>query len=33
MDPSTGEQLQRLLNEVMDQPREVLDRVKGVLAD
>ena len=33
MDPSTGEQLQRLMNEVMDQPREVLDRVKGVLAD
>ena len=33
MDPSTGEELQSLLKEVMDQPREVLDRVKKVLAD
>jgi hypothetical protein len=33
MDPSTGEQLQKLLKEVMDQPREVLDRVKTILAN
>ena len=33
MDPSTGEELQSLLKEIMDQPREVLDRVKKVLAD
>jgi tripartite-type tricarboxylate transporter receptor subunit TctC len=31
MDPSTGEELQSLLKEIMDQPREVLDRVKRFL--
>jgi hypothetical protein len=33
MDPSTGEELQSLLKEIMDQPRDVLDRVKKILAD
>ena len=33
MDPSTGEDLQALLREIMDQPREVIDRVKKLLAD
>jgi tripartite-type tricarboxylate transporter receptor subunit TctC len=33
MDPSTGEELQNLLKEIMEQPREVLDRVKKVLAN
>lgn len=33
MDPSTGEDLQALLKEVMDQPREVIDRVKKLLAE
>jgi len=33
MDPSTGEELQNLIKEIMEQPREVLDRVKKVLAN
>jgi tripartite-type tricarboxylate transporter receptor subunit TctC len=33
MDPSTGEDLQLLLKEIMDQPREVIDRVKKLLAE
>jgi len=33
MDPSTGEDLQALLKEIMDQPREVIDRVKKLLAE
>jgi len=33
MDPSTGEELQALLKEIMDQPREVIDRVKKMLAE
>ena len=33
MDPSTGEDLQILLKEIMDQPREVIDRVKKLLAE
>jgi len=31
MDPSSGEELQALLKEIMDQPREVIDRVKKIL--
>jgi hypothetical protein len=33
MDPSTGEELQALLKEIMDQPRDVIDRVKKLLAE
>jgi tripartite-type tricarboxylate transporter receptor subunit TctC len=33
MDPSTGQELQKLLKDVMDQPREVLERVKMILSD
>ena len=33
MDPSTGQELQKLLKDVMDQPREVLERVKAILAN
>jgi tripartite-type tricarboxylate transporter receptor subunit TctC len=33
MDPSTGEELQALLKEIMDQPREVIDQVKRILAN
>ena len=33
MDPSTGEDLQALLKEIMDQPREVIDQVKKILAN
>jgi tripartite-type tricarboxylate transporter receptor subunit TctC len=33
MDPSTGEELQGLLQEIMDQPKDVIDRVKKILAD
>ena len=33
MDPSTGEELQTLLNEIMNQPREVIERVKKILTD
>jgi tripartite-type tricarboxylate transporter receptor subunit TctC len=33
MDPSTGEELQALLLEIMDQPKEVIERVKKILAD
>jgi tripartite-type tricarboxylate transporter receptor subunit TctC len=33
MDPSTGEELQTLLLEIMDQPKEVIERVKKILAD
>ncbi|HEY7317385.1 MAG TPA: tripartite tricarboxylate transporter substrate-binding protein [Candidatus Binatia bacterium] len=32
MDPSTGEDLQALLKEIMDQPRAVVDQVKKILA-
>ena len=31
MDPSSGEELQALSKEIMDQPREVIDRVKKIL--
>lgn len=31
MDPSTGEELQALINEVMNQPAEVVERVKKIL--
>jgi tripartite-type tricarboxylate transporter receptor subunit TctC len=33
MEPSSGEDLQTLIKEIMEQPREVLDRVKKVLAN
>ena len=31
MDPSTGERLQALANEVINQPAEVVERVKSIL--
>ena len=31
VDPSTGEDLQTLLNEILNQPREVIERVKKIL--
>jgi tripartite-type tricarboxylate transporter receptor subunit TctC len=33
MDPSSGEELQALLQEILDQPKEVIERVKKILAD
>jgi tripartite-type tricarboxylate transporter receptor subunit TctC len=33
VDPSTGEELQALLNEIMDQPPEVIERVKKILKE
>lgn len=33
MDPSSGEDLQKLLNELLDQPKEVIDRVKKILTE
>jgi hypothetical protein len=33
MEHTSGETLQALLKEIMDQPREVIDRVKKILAD
>jgi tripartite-type tricarboxylate transporter receptor subunit TctC len=33
VDPSTGEELQALLNDILNQPREVIDRVKKILAE
>lgn len=33
MDPSAGEDLQTLVKEIMDQPRDVIDRVKKILTD
>jgi tripartite-type tricarboxylate transporter receptor subunit TctC len=33
VDPSTGEELQALLNEIMDQPPEVVERVKKILKE
>ena len=33
VDPSTGEELQALLKEVMDQPKEVIERVKKILGN
>jgi tripartite-type tricarboxylate transporter receptor subunit TctC len=33
MDPSTGEALQALLQEIMDQPKEVVERVKKILSE
>jgi hypothetical protein len=32
VEPSTGEELQSLLQEVLDQPPEVTERVKKILA-
>jgi hypothetical protein len=33
MEHTSGETLQVLLKEIMDQPREVIDRVKKILAE
>jgi tripartite-type tricarboxylate transporter receptor subunit TctC len=33
MEPSTGEEMQALLQEIMEQPSEVIDRVKKILTD
>ena len=33
MDPSTGEELQALLQEIMDQPPEVIERMKKILSE
>lgn len=33
MDPSSGEELQTLMNEIMNQPREVIERVKKILTE
>ena len=33
MEHTPGEDLQALLKEILDQPREVTDRVKKILAD
>jgi tripartite-type tricarboxylate transporter receptor subunit TctC len=33
VDPSTGEELQALLNDILNQPREVIDRVKKILQE
>jgi tripartite-type tricarboxylate transporter receptor subunit TctC len=32
VDPSTGEELQTLLNEMLNQPPEVIERVKKILS-
>jgi hypothetical protein len=31
MDPTSGEELEKLANRIMDQPIEVLERVKNIL--
>jgi hypothetical protein len=31
MDPSSGEELQALLQEIMNQPKDVIERVKTIL--
>jgi hypothetical protein len=33
VDPSTGEDLQALLQEIMEQPREVIEQVKKILSE
>jgi hypothetical protein len=33
VDPSTGEDLQALLNEILNQPPEVIERVKKILTE
>jgi hypothetical protein len=33
VDPSTGEDLQTLLQEIIDQPREVIEQVKKILTE
>jgi tripartite-type tricarboxylate transporter receptor subunit TctC len=33
MDPTTGEEIQTLLNDVMDQPPEVIERMKKILSE
>ena len=33
VDPSTGEELQTLLNEILNQPPEVMEKVKKILKD
>ena len=33
MDPSTGEELQALLNDILNQPKDVIERVKKILSE
>ena len=33
VDPSTGEEFQTLLNEILNQPPEVIERVKKILTE
>jgi tripartite-type tricarboxylate transporter receptor subunit TctC len=33
VDPSTGEELQALLNEILNQPPDVIERVKKILTE
>lgn len=33
VDPSTGEELQTLLNEILNQPPEVMEKVKKILKE
>jgi tripartite-type tricarboxylate transporter receptor subunit TctC len=33
VDPTPGEELEELINKVMDQPKEVVDRVKKMLGN
>jgi hypothetical protein len=33
MDPSTGEELQAQLQEIMDQPPDVIERMKKILSE
>jgi hypothetical protein len=33
VDPSTGEELQGLLNEILNQPPQVIERVKKILTE
>ena len=33
MDPSTGEELQALLQDIMEQPPEVVERMKKILSE
>jgi hypothetical protein len=33
MEPSTGEEIQTLLQEIMDQPPDVIERMKKILSE
>jgi hypothetical protein len=33
MDPSTGEELQALMQEIIDQPPDVIERIKKILSE